>query len=153
MKFNNIKSHIFIAVTLLIVSNIYGKDPVYFFNPGIKIGYSFGSNHGFVLGFETSVGETYWSNHDLRGIVVGYSHCFNLKENNNVYLEIEYGKIEIGGSAGLLFNTNKEKFNFYLRAFVGTIGYLSFRYPFGDFPSELSLIGKLPISPNPPVLD
>jgi hypothetical protein len=145
-------------IVFLFHTNDYAKNAP-FFNPGIKIGYNFGKLHGFVLGIESSLGLSSWDINDnstwsFAGIVCGYSHCFRKGNNNFIYLEGEYGKVGLGGgSLGLLFNPEMNCCNPYLRVFIGMIGYFSFRYTIGQLPNELSIVGKLPLTTNTPVLD
>jgi len=150
-----------ITILIFTIFTIYGyssAEHAFFFNPGIKIGYNFGKYHGFVIGTESSFGMSFWKeprdNWTFAGIVVGYSYCFRKDFNRNIYLEFEGGNVGFGGgSLGVLFNTEKSVINPYLRIFIGGIGYLSLRYPIGELPTELSLIGKLPLTTKTPVLD
>jgi hypothetical protein len=148
----------FLFLAIIAFHSYIFADQGAFFNPGIKIGYNFGKHNGFVLGIESSIGMSFWDrerdNWRFAGVVAGYSHCFNDFFKNYTYVEIEGGYVYSGGgSIGILVNTDNSKLNPYLRLFIGEIGYLSFRYPIGELPIELSLVGKLPITSHTPALD
>lgn len=66
-----------------------------FVNPGIKLGYAFGKEEGFIFGFEISV--TSLANDWIQGIVLDYDIINNLRK---VHLGFEVSRGGVGLDAG-----------------------------------------------------
>ncbi|MBI3259434.1 MAG: hypothetical protein HYZ54_08190 [Ignavibacteriae bacterium] len=56
--------------------NLFAGDPVLFFNPGFKLGYTFGEKGGFTGGFEFSLTGLHFNNNVfLSGVVLDIDFC------------------------------------------------------------------------------
>ena len=92
------KLKIFVLALFLGISNSYAQKA--FVNPGVKVGYMFGENGGFVWGFEISV-LIYNAKQDmLWGIVLDYDIVNNMKR---LHIGIEGTRAAIGLDIGPTF--------------------------------------------------
>jgi hypothetical protein len=113
------------------------------FNPGLKIGYEFGSRHGFLIGFESSLTYSrpyFYLTRPWGGIVGGIQ--FNVHDKHFLpYWEIEGGYFVLGMAFG--GEWDQQYFSRY-RVFGGLVGYLSYKKRINDTNREIALVGKYP---------
>lgn len=95
---------IFLSAMLFIV-DIYGQNNI-FYNPGVKLGYSFGENGGFTYGFELAM--IFTDEKSLPGIVLSYEIC---EDEHLIHLGGEINSI-IGVEMGPTFRLSGNENNF-----------------------------------------
>ena len=124
---------------LVVPVSIYSFTIGQFVNPGIKIGYEFGTNHCWVIGAEISyviVNRDFFYGGPNIGIIKRIS-----KHGNWVpYCEIETGFGPLGGAVGLEFDKNML---LSYRVFAGGMLYCSYKWTSGTNNRELSSIFKI----------
>lgn len=106
---NKLKIYILLVFIYLLFFTLKSQaaEPDYFFSPGLKIGYQFGENGGFVYGFDFSVMRTvdYFPN-------VGGNICIEFfKENIKLHLGAQTAHI-IGIDIGPTIHFTPQKTNF-----------------------------------------
>lgn len=132
-----------IVIGLLLVCQSYSSVKIYqSLNPGIKIGYCWGKNSGWVWGPEISyVG---WNmNSFFFGPVCGATFHFQHSVQSSYYLEAECGSVFAGGVA-LGVEVDKG-ISGRARFFIGEGGYLSGKINFGKPGFELCGTAKYPV--------
>jgi hypothetical protein len=143
MKFKNLIVILIILVNWEYVFSDYSGSPVYFINPGLKIGYEFGKQNGFILGCELSTG--YSESFLLFGLVSGLQK--NINQNKYLgYFECEAGHWFGGLALGMEIGSEEYK-SPRLRCYGGAALYLSLRYSFIGNMFEVSIVGKEVILP------
>ncbi len=100
----------------------------YFISPGVKLGYSFGDNGGFIFGFETSLFMTGSYNDDpVYGVVFNYDW---IGEAELLHVGFEYSRNAVGLELGPTFGWQKGE----LSSGIGVTPYLGFMiYPFYNY--------------------
>lgn len=123
-----------------------GKGNSIYLNPGIKLGYQFGENGGFVYGFEVSVTTYTKSSFPLPGIVFNIDRC---KGKTKVHLGAQTSLmlgIELGPT---LYLDNDNKYwgvTSTLFGFVFAMPYYEYTYLFDtNNLHQIGLLGKVPI--------
>ncbi len=131
---------------LLFLFDVKANDNPIYFNPGIKLGYQFGKNGGFIYGFEVSL-TTYGPNGGLVGFVSNIDFC---KGNTKLHFGLQASTlvgIEIGPTVYF------EDKNIYYGITTAAFGYI-FILPYYEFSyifdkditiNQLGIFGKLPI--------
>lgn len=94
----------FLLLALIIFFLSTGIYAQVFVNPGIKLGYAFGKEGGFVFGWEISV--TFLGDYMIWGIVADYD---TIKDLNRFHLGIECSRAGIGLDVGPSFAWENEK--------------------------------------------
>lgn len=84
-----------VLIVLCLSGSIYAQT---FVNPGIKFGYSFGKDGGFVFGWELSV--TFWDSYYIWGFVFDYDTINNL---DRLHIGVEFWRAGIGLDVGPSF--------------------------------------------------
>ena len=141
------KKTIPILMSLLIFHSVLAANIGQSLNPGIKIGYEFGNNPGFVIGAEISY--VFITNKFLYfGPVLGISRN-SFSKKLSPYFEGELGFGPIGTSLGCKWD---DYLKFKMRFFVGAFGYFSYAIIPEDNSSEISGIIKVPLIVKDPQL-
>ena len=113
-----------------------------FFNPGLKIGYQFGKNGGFIVGFESSVTYAATQLYVYSGLVGGVE--FNFKRRRFIeYSEVEGGAAIFGLALGGEWNNG---YHGSFRIFSGALGFVSYKHLFKTDIHEIGFIGKRPVN-------
>ncbi len=113
----------------------------HYLNPGIKIGYQFGNNNGFVIGPEISFTAIDDKSLVYFGPVFGIS-LFPKNFHIISYAEAEFGWKALGISLGSQWDKGLQS---RLRIFAGAIGFASFMVNLSDFSRECAGVVKVPL--------
>ena len=113
-------------ITLLIGFSTSFSQNVYV-NPGLKLGYMFGENGGFVFGFELSITRL----SENGGLLYGYVFDYDMtKKIKRIHLGIEASRTLIGLDVGptFLWAEGKGNLGFSIIPFGGAILYPYYNY-------------------------
>ena len=110
------------ACLLFKIIDVKAAEPYYFYNPGIRLGYQFGNNGGFVYGLEFSIMKTIVDYPSFGG-KVSIDFC---KDNTKLQLGAQVSHI-LGLYIGPTFYFSENKTNFgYSVGLYGTVVILPF---------------------------
>lgn len=142
--------YIFILLTLISFSTnnlkADGKGNSIYLNPGVKLGYQFGENGGFVYGFEVSVTTYTKSSFPLPGVVFNIDRC---KGKTKIHLGAQTS-LMLGMELGpTLYIDNDKQYwgvSTTIFGFVFAIPYYEYTYLFDtNNLHQIGLFGKVPI--------
>jgi hypothetical protein len=141
-RYSMVRKAAFIGI--LLVCNSFSSQKIYqSFNPGIKIGYCWGKNSGWVWGPEISYVGYYNTNSFFFGPVCGATFHFKRPVQPSYYVEAECGSVFFGGIAlGIEID---EAISGHARLFLGEGGYVSGKFFIGKPSFELYGSAKCPI--------
>lgn len=133
-------------------------DPTICLNPGVKLGYQFGENGGFVYGFEVSLTNTFiqrFNSQLVPGTYLSYGILFNIdycKNNTKIHCGVQFSSLPLGFDIGPTFyikdNKSSSGYSVCLFSFIGVLPYYEYTRIFDEQNTSFSQTGvfmKLPL--------
>jgi len=134
-------SFIFILALLLPANNCSGRQRNWYFNPGVKLGYAFGKDGGFISGVELSLTTTLDNQRGAWGILFSLEKCRS-------YTMLHFGgeifpNSPIGFSFGpsLIRQNDKNEFGASATLFGGALILPYYRYTYRHSLTDINELG------------